>query len=264
MKYCLRYNKDTYKSKYINEADEWNIQYNPKDKTLLQFLEENQNKRINLCVDYNIDFRFLKELCNKFSNLYIRFDRYSDIYIENIVEQDFPFFFEERVNNWDTFLGLIECGVTDIYVVEDLCFELDKVAEIAHQENIKLRTYPNVAQSAWIESEDLKKFFIRPEDIDIYSDYIDIIEFFGEDKKQDIYYKIYKYDKKWFGLLKELIIGFNSDLDSKYIIPRFPDKRISCRKSCLKGGNCRRCDRIKQLSHTLEQSELIVRIDKER
>ena len=48
MKYCLPYNKYTYKKDLIKEADEWSIDYNPDDKTLFGFLELYKNKRINL------------------------------------------------------------------------------------------------------------------------------------------------------------------------------------------------------------------------
>ena len=48
--------------------------------------------------------------------------------IEDIVECGIPFFFGNRVNNWDEFLGLLDLGVTDIYVIEDMCFDLERVA----------------------------------------------------------------------------------------------------------------------------------------
>lgn len=152
--------------------------------------------------------------------------------------------------------------VTDIYIINELGFSLDKLAIAAHKLGVKLRVYPNVAQtSAFNEMPALKKFFIRPEDIDLYSDYIDTCEFYNSDKKLETYYKIYKEDKKWFGKLNEIIIDFNSEIDNKYIIPRFAEKRIRCNKSCIKGGYCHRCDRIEELSHTLEQSKLIIKVD---
>ena len=77
----------------------------------------------------------------------------------------------------------------------------------------------------------------------------------------DVYYRVYSKDKKWFGQLNELIIDFNSDIDNKYIIPRFAEKRIKCDRKCLKGGLCSRCDRIEELSSSLEKSGLIVKID---
>lgn len=121
-----------------------------------------------------------------------------------------------------------------------------------------------MAQSSFSETVALKKFFIRPEDTDIYSQYIDIFEFYNVDEKLDTYYKIYAIDKKWFGQLNEIIIDFNSDIDNKYIVPRFLEMRYKCGKKCFKGGHCRRCEVIEELSSSLEQSELVVKIDKNK
>lgn len=268
MKYCLKYNQKTYQSPHIQDADELTIDFNRKDTTLLKFLDKYSDKRINMYVGDEMyeekDLHFLSELCKKYSNLYIKFGLHKEDKLEEIIDLGFPFFFSDLVNSWDLFLGLVECGVSDIYIVEELGFDLQRVAEVAHNEEVQIRVFPNVAQSSWEWENDLKKFFIRPEDIDSYSAVVDTIEFWGDEEKQDIYFTIYNKDKKWFGKLKEIIYNFNSDLDSRYIIPRFAEKRMNCHKECIKGGRCRRCDRIKQLSETLKDSELIVRIDKEK
>ena len=161
-------------------------------------------------------------------------------------------------NTKDELLGYIQLGVSDVYIGDNLGFELDKVAEIAHQNNVQIRVFPNVAQSSWKETPGLKKFFIRPEDVTFYSDYVDVFEFWGTNlKKQEIFYKIYS-KQEWFGSLNEIIYELNEELDSRYIIPRFAEKRIRCKKECLKGGKCQICDRIKELSHTLEEAHIIV------
>lgn len=264
MNYCLNYNKDTEHLKCIKEVNEWTIEYNDKDTTLLEFLELNKDKRINLYYKYNkIDFLFLEKLCEKYSNLYIKFS--FSLYEEvNKIKPNIKYFYDIKINNWDTFLGIIKNNVTDIYIVEDLGFELDKISYFSHAMNVKIRVYPNIAQSQWEDTPALKKFFIRPEDLEFYSKYIDTIEFYNVDKKLDIYYKIYSKDKKWLGKLNEIILNFNSEIDNKYIIPRFVEKRISCNKKCLKGGKCKKCDNIELLSKSLEKNNLIVKILNDR
>ena len=59
-------------------------------------------------------------------------------------------------------------------------------------------------------------------------------------------------------------LDFNSDIDNKYIIPRFAEMRIKCGKNCLKGGSCRRCEIIEELSNNLEKTKLVVSIDKDK
>lgn len=71
MKYCLNYNRDTERANHIQDADEWTIQYNSKDTTLLEFLDLHKDKRINIYFEEEIKQDFLEELCNKYSNVYI-------------------------------------------------------------------------------------------------------------------------------------------------------------------------------------------------
>jgi hypothetical protein len=62
------------------------------------------------------------------------------------------------------------------------------------------------------------------------------------------------------GKLKEIILDFNSELDNKFLIPRFTEKRLDCGKQCFKGGKCDRCDTIEKLANTLEKNNLIINI----
>lgn len=261
MKYCINFNKHINISQY--QVDEYIVEYKSTEAYLLEFLEANQDKRIILYAKEEINLFLFNELCKKFPNLVIKFENFDRQLIDDIVEYGFPFFYNIHVNNWDLFLGLVSLGVTDIYVIEDLCFELDKIAEIAHKEGIQLRTFPDVAQSTWSYTSPLKKFFIRPEDVELYEPYIDIFEFYGDIKRVPTLLKVYQNDKKWFGRLNEIIIGLaDPDLDSRFIIPSFAEKRISCGKACVKGGKCRICDRIQDLSKTLEKANMYVDYNK--
>ena len=261
MKYCFNYNRDTEHMQYINKADEWTIKYNSKDDTLLEFLDLHRDKRINLYIEEQVPEEFLYELGNRYSNLYFKLNMKN--YYNKDIKYTFNFFFDELVNDWDLFIGLLEYGVSDVYIVENLGFELDKIAEIASSYEVQIRAYPNVAQSKFQETPALKKFFIRPEDVIEYEQYIHVLEFFDADKQLDTYYKIYKIDKQWFGPLNEIIKDFNSEIDNKYIIPRFGQMRRVCGKKCLKGGICSRCENIESLAKTLEKNQIAVWIKNE-
>lgn len=273
MKYCINYSN---KSHIIDKVDEILIRYD-KNKILelfTQFIPAHLNQRIivQLIEEDNIDtiVNNLKKIISIYNeNKDIKFDIqlpfYNQKFIEELKDTNLKYFFKAAANSWDKFTGLISQNVSDIYITDELAFELDKVAEIAHKNNIKVRIYPNVAQSRWDKLSDILKFFIRPEDIEMYELYVDVCEFYGDKAQQiDTYYKIYQEDKKWFGDLQEIIIGLDSKIDSRYIIPRFAEKRIKCGKDCLKGGKCEMCKRILDLSEQLENAHLIVQIDKEK
>lgn len=273
MKYCINYSN---KSHIIDKVDEILIRYD-KNKILelfTQFIPAHLNQRVivQLIEEDNIDtiVNNLKKIISIYNeNKDIKFDIqlpfYNQKFIEELKDTNLKYFFKAAANSWDKFTGLMSQNVSDIYITDELAFELDKVAEIAHKNNIKVRIYPNVAQSRWDKLSDILKFFIRPEDIEIYEPYVDVCEFYGDKAQQiDTYYKIYQEDKKWFGDLQEIIIGLDSKIDSRYIIPRFAEKRIKCGKDCLKGGKCEMCKRILDLSEQLENAHLIVQIDKEK
>lgn len=273
MKYCINYSN---KSHIIDKVDEILIRYD-KNKILelfTQFIPAHLNQRVivQLIEENNIDtiVNDLKKIISIYNeNKDIKFDIqlpfYNQKFIEELKDTNLKYFFKAAANSWDKFTGLMSQNVSDIYITDELAFELDKVAEIAHKNNIKVRIYPNVAQSRWDKLSDILKFFIRPEDIEMYEPYVDVCEFYGDKAQQiDTYYKIYQEDKKWFGDLQEIIIGLDSKIDSRYIIPRFAEKRIKCGKDCLKGGKCEMCKRILDLSEQLENAHLIVQIDKEK
>ena len=268
MKYCTVYSNTSH---IIDKVDEIII-YFDKNKILnlfTDFIPKHQNQRIiiELKDDYEDNLESLKKILNIYKERpQLKFDllvnNFEQEFIDLLKNSDIKYFFHIYVNNWDTFRGLIALGASDIYIVENMGFELDKIAAIAHEHNIQIRVFPNVVQSSWNDIQDIYKFFIRPEDIDVYEKYIDVYEFYGNSKKTEVYYNIYKNNKIWFGNLKEIIIGMNSDLDSRYIIPRFADKRSRCGKECFKGGKCKICDRIIELSQSLKDADLIVKIDR--
>lgn len=271
MKYCVDYKKDF---RYLNEVDELNIRFRRKDTSLMDFLLSNVGKRINILIEDEDDFiesnsiKLFDAILIEHPeiNFALKLKDYKSGRVKEIVEiikdrvVKHQFFFDTFVKDWDTLLGYIELQPSDIYIVENLCFELGTVSEILHQAGIKVRVFPNVAQSSWSNVPDLKKFFIRPDDISFYEGIVDVMEFFGKPDSVSTYYKIYAIDKKWLGKLNEVIISFNdSEIDSRFILPQFAARRLNCGKRCYKGRPCRTCDAIEELAAVLESHNLMIK-----
>lgn len=262
MKYCIDFYPNSHS---LDEVDEINVNY---DKTedliaLLDFCNEHKTQRINVFfndLEKSLNDNRVKDVLDFQKEhielqIYIRFpDRNQELDEMLKVYNKSKFYFNIYANDWDKALGLINYGVSDIFVVEGLGFEIDKIAAIAHEHNVQIRVFPNTAQSSWKETDDLRKFWIRPEDLSYYEDYIDVCEFFIDREKQGVLLHIYRDDKKWYGDLKEIISGLEDKIDSRYLNPRFVRQRIQCGRSCMKGGLCQMCDRIKNLSQTLEKA----------
>lgn len=268
MKYCIEFAKNF---EYIDEIDEIFIQYKSNNEALEKFIEKFKEKRIliklnfedfNEFIDDNIQIDFFKEIRDKY-NINIGFilpayELDGSIKVFNILkENNLPSFFSTMVHSWDMLTGLARMGVSDMYIVEELGFELDKVAAILHEQGIQIRCYPNIAQSAHRDIQDIKKFFIRPEDVELYEKYIDIFEFYGSNN--NLYYKVYAKEKKWFGKLNEIIFDFDDNLDSRCIVPEFAEVRSRCGKKCMKGNPCKICEKVEKLSDLMQENDLYFR-----
>lgn len=266
MKYCLDYKKY---GRYMDEADELNITFRREDTSLFQFLSERKHKRINIYIadqedfleNNDIEIFYAMQEKDPELNFALKLGDYRSEYTKKIyklIKGKFKYYFSNFVRDWDTLLGYVSLQPSDMYIVENLCFELDKVSKVLHYWNINIRAFPNIAQSTWSNTKDIKKFFIRPEDIDFYGDYIDTVEFMGRDNSVETYYKIYAIDKKWFGKLREVIVDFNDELDSRFILPSFAQARVKCGKSCFKGGKCRICEVVEKSAEVLENNGLMI------
>lgn len=262
MNYCIDYKKDY---KYFDEVSEFTIKYR-KDLDI-QKLSKFQGKRINIAITTANDARdfiewkaiyLLKSI--KDIDLHIKLIYGMDEIAELCKKHKIPFFYELIATQWDGLNGLAEEEVSDIYIGEDLGFEIKKVAEVLHNRGIKVRAFPNIAQSVWQGTAAYRKFFIRPEDMYLYEDYIDSCEFFNSIHNNETYYKIYAIDKKWEGNLSECIIDLDQSLDNRFLIPEFGTKRFNCEKRCAKGQSCSICNQIMKLSNTLKEKQLQVEI----
>lgn len=265
MKYCVEFAKDFH---YMDEIDECFIQYRNNNTALEKFVEKFKEKRILIKLafedfkdftDDSLQIDVFKEIRDKYkANIGFILPDYeldgSKKVFDILKENNFPAFFSTMVHSWDVLIGLANMGVSDIYIVEELGFELVNAAAVLHDRGIQIRCYPNVAQSAHSDIPDIKKFFIRPEDVDRYSRYVDVFEFYGDN--DNFYYKIYAEDKKWFGDLSEIIFNFNKSLDSRCIVTQFAEVRSRCGKKCMKGSVCKICEKVDRLAETMQENGL--------
>ena len=257
--FCLNYYPS---QKYLQDAEEFRIKYRPADRTLADFLDKYQEKSIVIDVSdafEEIDAQLLKSLYDKYKNIKIIFDFYNEEYLSRAQEFEIPFFFTNFVTSIDQLYGFMKYNPTDMYICEELGFFLDKVSKILHDNNIKVRVFPNICQSSFSGTESIKTFFIRPEDIFIYATFVDVFELISDAERQETLFKIYK-QGKWFGKIKEVIPTFKGELDSKYLLGNFGMIRSKCGKRCLyKPGSCAICDRFIEVADTFEKNKIVIR-----
>ena len=260
MKSCIEWRKSF---KYLPQIDEFNIEYKRKDVKLLKFLDKYaKTQRVNIYVnnpeveEQDIDLLIEIYKTKKYNIAVVCQFGLNDSYqFYKLRMSNVPFYFCNPVETYDVLLGYLAIGVSDVFVTNDLAFDLEEVSQKTKPLGVQIRCYANICQSSWNEGYGFKSFYIRPEDVDKYSEYVDVIEFYKSEDRQNVLYDIYFHDKKWSGQLREIIQGLKLDVDNHYIIDdQFANRRMKCKKKCIKGGRCRLCDRLLELAKTLEDS----------
>ena len=249
MKYCLKY---TNKCKHIKDVDEIQIVY-LENKDLLTFLQKYSDKRVILLVNAALsqgEINKLKAIRKQYPELAfaVAFVTRKVCNYQDLVEAGIDFFIIEPCNSWEELHALVKMGVSDINCSGFLGFHLPQVKYVLNKlpNKINIRITPNKAQSLEESTPDLIKFYLRPESLKLYSEFIDVLEF--EDfTKQDIFYEIYS-TRYFTGHLNQCVYGLNENIDNKGLAEIWDESRLSCGQKCLQGHPCRRCYDLRDIS----------------
>ena len=154
-------------------------------------------------------------------------------------------------------------GFEGYYVVSNLGFNLKEVGLYCKRKGVNVRVIPNMAQYPLDCKEDIPaacKFFIRPEDTELYEDYVGTFEFVAPIDRLSVLFQIYK-SKQWLGDLKDLIIGLDTSIINTGLVPDFGKQRLQCRHKCMQ-EECNLCIEWQKLANYLDEHE--VKLTKER
>lgn len=175
-------------------------------------------------------------------------------YIEDLKKFNIDFYFIDYCSSLDMLFGQVQLGVSDVYIAEELAFDLKNVSNYCKPFGVQIRVYPDVAQSggAYISEQipDLMKFFIRPEDTNVYEKFVDVFEFWNKRNLNTIF-KIY-YSRQWLGNLNEIITNFNREVSNTGLTEYYATVRSTCKKKCMY-GRCSICLQMANLSNEMEK-----------
>ena len=165
--------------------------------------------------------------------------------------------FTDLIGQWEILQFVLSLKPSEVYITNILGFSLDDVQRVCG--DVGIRAYANWAQAAWEGVEPLRKFFIRPEDAVGYMDYyLSGIEFQGDANIQEVMYEVYT-QGYWYGNLDEIIIDFNSNVDSRRLPREFGYYRSKCGKRCVRGSNCNLCRAMRGFAERMEKTNTIIK-----
>ena len=161
--------------------------------------------------------------------------------------RDMKHYYLSPVRTFAELNDLKRAGVCRITLSAPLFFQLPKVKEFG----IPVYMVANSANSdsLFARPDGVVGCWIRPEDVEAYEPYIDVLEFVGDLKQQQALYRIYAEQHAWSGELGLLIKDLNYLCTNRMIPPTLAEKRIQCGQKCQENGNCRICYRLFDLAN---------------
>ena len=239
MLYAVNYTKDF---RHFDEVDEIILNHFTGSDYLVEFLPKfvkKEGQRIILNAteieDLSKIIPMIAKVRNDGFNVSLKISKDQDYSI--LYDNDIPFFLINFAHTMEQAYIHAEMGVTDIYVVEALGFRMEDLLKLKQKYGVKIRVLPNIAQTITGGKEfisPMQQFWIRPEDTDIYEEYIDVFEIWGTEKLS-VLFEIYK-QKQWLGNVENIILDFGDEeleVPNTGLDPRFGIMRLNCRQRCL-------------------------------
>lgn len=243
MKFALPYNIG---KNYYSKIDEIIIPYPIKN------LEIPKNKEISLIIDFTqMDETYYSQLLDVyrvFGDKLKLVIPYNPIIIEETQKRGFKhYYFIELAHDYNTFDKFKKAGACDIRIGNPLthCFE-----QLQNQPvNIRVTlNSPNVIYPS--TNSEITAGWIRPEDIDLYSNFIDYAEFNDTDSHRlEALYRIYAERKEWPGEISKIIPEVTDNALNRLLPQDFGERRLNCRELCCINSQCHYCYRVIKMAN---------------
>lgn len=228
------------------------------------FLKEHNTERFNITIDdelndYLFDLKNLRLAADINPNIHIVIKPYLEhIQILKNLNISFYFPFNFAATNFRELEGLIEMGVSDVYIADDLCYQLEKVHNICHTNNVQLRLLlDRVSSFKENANKDPKAPYFVPEVIEELAKYVDVFEFSENTSKARLntLYRIWFEKKEWRDNLNYLYPLLEMSIPNQYLLPYFIAYRMNCGYKCANGSVCRKCTQFLEIAQILHKKE---------
>ena len=262
MKYAITYTKNF---RHYDEVDEVIFPYKgiSDEEGLIEIVTNTltrEDQRAIILVDkyeQSIDdlIPIVRKLKTVHENMIVSLNLdYQHEWIDKLVEAEIPFMFVNFATTVAQIAAMALFGAEEVYLAEDICFMLPKLQLFREIDGIKFRIFPDILQTPrrCASLPQVTNFFIRPEDVDLYEKYVDVIEIFRKDSRQSVVYEIYK-QGQWRGPLSDLIIDLTEEINGSSFIPDFGRARLECGRRCAM-TDCDICTYSVEVGHKMEEA----------
>lgn len=154
-------------------------------------------------------------------------------------DNNIRFYFKHYITSYYELRTAIALGAEYIIPGAPLFFEMNRLKYF----KVKLRAIPNLAYfDGYMRKNGVVGTWIRPEDLALYENYIDTIEFYAETKeKEKLLLDIYCDKKEWLGTLNDLVHNFDYKGFNNMFDQEVAKRRLNCGQRCQKNNSCHSC-----------------------
>lgn len=234
-------------SRNKSKAQEIRCPYNQLG-TIFDFIKNNPDKRYNILIpDVLTDTEmkkvieqvgFVKEVAQDYT-----LECGHLLQLHGFLSAGYNAYLRFPVTDWETYSSLRDLEVSDIYIDGPLGFEVKKIAE--SKGNTRIRVSPTVSPNGGMTktSKQPTSFFIRPEDLHLYNDMVDIIDFKQpKQEKEDALFDIYNRGTFNFNI-DQLIEPLPAEINNLMFKSEFAKARLNCGQKCkIPGRSCHLCE----------------------
>lgn len=255
MKFCLSSRQE---AEYLKQADEIKFLFRDR-KAIPDFIEKYPSAKIILMYSNIMDEGLSWTEIKNYSilargNFYLCADSVQ-VCLE-AAEHEIQYFHSAPAKTAYEINALINLGVSYIIIDAPVFFDANFLQTV----DTPLRITPNVANKDGLPRDNgVSGSWIRPEDINVYEDIFDIVDFddYSVDRvsyyrKERALFRLYsEEERKWYGDLNTIITGLDYEgvVNNVLISPNLAKHRLYCKQNCEQGGSCRLCYRTLYMSN---------------
>lgn len=226
---------------------------------LFDFILKYKDIRFNIQPD-DMDFNQMEAISNLSPFVYFRINRNLET-IKEMQKRGIKFFIDAPFapTNFSSLEEQISLGSSDIYVCEDLCYNLEIVKNYCAAHNVRVRLIINQIPSFRMDKGlNPKAPIFVPESIDELSKYIDVFEIVSTSWiKIDTYHRIWFELKKWKENLQFIYPELEIEIPNESLIPNFLSFKMNCGYKCGHGSPCKKCEQFVEIAQNLKKKNII-------
>ena len=249
MKYCVSGRQP---ASTLRQADEIKMQYQDR-RRLIDYAVEMPEKTYIVEVPKSVlelDLQLFTTLSES-TNLILALQDMK--WAKTCQENNIKFYWAYPIFSWYELDTVLQYKPSYLFLTAPLCFSL---REVRLKTNTPIRLCPNVANSDYLpRNNGLCGPWIRPEDVEVYGQWVDALEFKTEHLEQErTLLKVYKDDKAWPGNLNLLFTDFGINVSNLAIPEGIGERRANCRQRCMEARTCHLCETTIKLADTLRNN----------